>query len=421
MSAQVQSAQRAYLEEAGSDTSTWLEAYVDHQRFTESPKAFHFWTGVSTIAGALRRKVWVNMRHFQWTPNMYVVLVGPAGMVSKSTSLRSGLTLLEQVEGVFFGPQSMTWQALIQSFKKAQAPLEVNGEQEFISCVSVGVSELGTFLDPDDRPLVDFLTDMWDGQKGPWRRFIKGEGETVLQSPWLNLIACTTPAWLKANFPEDLVGAGLTSRIIFVYKDKKEQLIAYPSEHIEDKEYTEEEDYLLRDLKLIGEIQGEYKLTSEAISWGTKWYNHFQNGGLPAHLANPRLESYVARKQAHVHKLAMVLAASKRNELIITLKDLQEAEAHISALEKDMLKVFQSIGVHAQAVTTNTVVKMISNHPSGIDYVSLWNLCIANMAQKDFSESLKGALDAGIVKKSERFTGPDGRENWKLTYVGGKR
>jgi hypothetical protein len=42
------------------------------------------------------------------------------------------------------------------------------------------------------------------------------------------------------------------------------------------------------------------------------------------------------------------------------------------------------------------------------------------MAQKDFIESIKGALDAGVVKK-EKLNSQDGKENWKLTYVGGRR
>src|SRR5712671_3481375 len=94
----------------------WIEAYVHHQRYSESPESFHFWTAVSTIAGALRRRVWINQLHFQWTPNMYIILVGPPGVAAKSTSIRQGLNLLEAVPGINFGQQSLTWQALIDSF-----------------------------------------------------------------------------------------------------------------------------------------------------------------------------------------------------------------------------------------------------------------------------------------------------------------
>ena len=52
----------------------WLKAYMHFTRTSEAPDAFHFWSGVGTIAGALRRRVWLDMRHFQWTPNFYIIL-----------------------------------------------------------------------------------------------------------------------------------------------------------------------------------------------------------------------------------------------------------------------------------------------------------------------------------------------------------
>ncbi|KKK66944.1 hypothetical protein LCGC14_2958990, partial [marine sediment metagenome] len=77
----------------------WLSGYAEYTKHSESPDLFHFWTGVFTIAGALRRQVWIDQRYFQWTPNFYIVLVGPAGIAAKSTSLRLGTSLLRRVEG----------------------------------------------------------------------------------------------------------------------------------------------------------------------------------------------------------------------------------------------------------------------------------------------------------------------------------
>ena len=64
----------------------WLTAYATYTADSESPREFHLWTGIWTLAGALRRRVWIDMRKFQWTPNFYIVLVGPPGIVNKSTT-----------------------------------------------------------------------------------------------------------------------------------------------------------------------------------------------------------------------------------------------------------------------------------------------------------------------------------------------
>src|SRR3990167_3769970 len=97
----------------------WLRAFAEHTELSEAPRAYHFWTGVSTIAGALRRQVWIDQRYFQWTANFYIVLVGPPGIVTKSTSMRTGIKMLQELPGVHMGPQSMTWQGLTLSLAES--------------------------------------------------------------------------------------------------------------------------------------------------------------------------------------------------------------------------------------------------------------------------------------------------------------
>jgi len=60
----------------------WLKSYMHYSSFSEAPDKMHFWVGVSTIAGALRRRVWIDQGYFQWTPNFYIVFVSPPGIVS---------------------------------------------------------------------------------------------------------------------------------------------------------------------------------------------------------------------------------------------------------------------------------------------------------------------------------------------------
>ena len=395
----------------------WLEAYVDHQRFSESPVSFHFWTGVATIAGALRRRVWIDERHYQWTPNMYVILVGPPGVAAKSTSIRAGISLLERVPGIHFGPQSMTWQALIEAFVQAQTAVKVPGENDpaTMSCLTIAAGELGTFLRPENREFLDLLTAMWDGQKEMLRRRTRMDGETTIANPWLNVIGCTTPAWLKDNFPDVLIGGGLTSRIVFVYGDKKRQLVAYPSLNVPADDYAHEDLCLLHDLKIIANLAGAYKLTPEALRWGTEWYEKHNTGPRAMHMASDRFEGYLARKQTHIHKLAMVWAACQRDELIITEEDLSFAEQQTTALEGDMLRVFSSIGVSQGAKVTNEVLGLVRNYRR-ITYTELWKLCFSTMAAKDFRDSVQSAIEAGYVRKKKIEN-----DEYELTYVGGRK
>lgn len=393
--------------------NNWIAAYVNHTRFSESPDSFHFWTAVATIAGALRRRVWIDERHFQWTPNFYIVLVGPPGVAAKSTSIRTGLSMLEKVPGIFMGPQSMTWQSLTDTLEKAQelVTMPETNIEEPMSCITIGVSELGTFLRPDDQELVDVLVDMWDGQKTTWRRSTKTQGQTTINNPWLNVIACTTPAWLKANFPDVLIGGGLTSRMLFIFNDKKRQLVAYPSQFVNQTEYKEEQEYLLHDLLQISTLCGEYKLTDAARAWGTEWYRLHWTSAKSSYMASERFAGYFARKQTHLHKLAIVLAAAKRNTLIIEEEDLIEANTLITELEVDMQHVFSSIGVSQGAKISTEILALIRNNKE-ITLKDLWRLCFNTTAQKDFQDAVKAAVEAGYVKVTQ--TGSDK----VLKYIG---
>src|SRR6516165_3921858 len=126
--------------------SNWLKAYMNYTRDSESPTSFHFWTGVSVLAGALRRRVWIDMKKFQWTPNFYIILVGPPGVAAKSTSISMGMNLLSQIKGVKFGPESMTWQKLARSLSDAVEYVEwtrPSGARDRVamSCLTVQISE----------------------------------------------------------------------------------------------------------------------------------------------------------------------------------------------------------------------------------------------------------------------------------------
>jgi hypothetical protein len=395
----------------------WLKAYVAHQRYSESPTRFHFWTGVSTIAGALRRRVWIDMKIFQWTPNFFIILVGPPGTAKKSTTIRQGLYLLNHIRGVRFGPQSLTWQALLDALAEAQEGVELpgKGKPEIMSCLTVGVSELGNFLRPDNREFMDFLIEMWDGQKGTFTRRTVMRGQQEILHPWLNLIGCTTPAWLKDNFPEIMIGGGLTSRIVFVYGDRKRQLVAYPGLEVPGPDYDREESLLVRDLQIISMLKGRYDLTPDAIKWGEEWYERHNTEAKPSHLTSDRFAGYLDRKQTHIHKLAIVIAAAQRDDLQITAEDLVESAAHITDLETDMVNVFSSIGVSPTAKINGELLALIRNRGS-VSYRELWQECFRSMALKDFQDGIRAAVDAGYVR-SEVEVAPDGSKHPMLHAI----
>ena len=375
----------------------FIQAYMEYASYSEAPRRMHFWVAVSTVAGALRRRVWLDMNYFKWAANFYIVIVAPPGIVSKSTTVAVGMDLLRRVPGINFGPQVVTWPALVTAFAGANECFELEGEWHTQCALTLESSEFGNLVNPQDREMIDLLVTLWDSRQGGFKKSTKGSGTDLVENPWINMIACTTPAWIAGNFPEYVIGGGFTSRCLFVYTEEKEKYIAYPNLHV-PKDMKETQDKLVQDLEHISiNLLGNYALTSAAVEWGTAWYEyHYKNR--PEALDDERFGGYIARKQTHIHKLALVLAASQRDDLIITHEDLFLANQMVSDLEKDMPKVFSKIGRTEESVQAERFVKFVQSR-GVVPYDEAYRHChLAFPNMRDFEGILKGALSAGYIR-----------------------
>lgn len=370
---------------------------MQYTRHLEAPDIFHFWAGVATIAGALEGKVWIDMGYWKWRPNFFIIFVAPPGIVSKSFTIGIGEEMLRQVEGIHFGPNSVTWQALTTSFLESTKRVEIPGQPDYLmSAVTITASELGTLIDPRNRELIDVLVDLWDGRSVPWKRKTKAEGDSSISNPWLNIIGATTPSWMSENFPEYAIGGGFTSRTVFVYADRKRTFTAYPQKHISEED-RKLHNCLLHDLRQVATMAGEFRISEEAFAWGEEWYrSHWESkGGV-----SERMAGYKARKQTHIHKLAMVLSAARDNELTIELADLTAAAELLTSLEEEMPRVFSQVSDN-QKVKYATALVTIIRTKERISKQALWREVIHLMTWKDFDEALDGAFKAGFLRMQQ--------------------
>jgi len=378
----------------------WLVTYQQYTSNLEAPDKFHFWAGVAAIAGALRGKVWVDMGHFRWRPNFFILYVAPPGVVNKSTTIGVSTELLRQVDGITFGPDSCTWQGVTDAFAESTIGVKVQGQEELyeMSAITVVASELGTFFDPKNREMVDLLVDLWDGRQVPWKRRTRGEGESKIVNPWFNFVGCTTPAWVAENFPTYAIGGGFASRTVFIYGERKRQLSAYPQRTPGGGMLPHLRPALINDLKEIAELTGEFKLTEAAYKWGEDWYEkHWLD--TPEHLREDRMGGYVARKQTHMHKLAIILSAAQRSDKIIHVEDLDIADKLLTSIEEDLKAAFGEISDSREARQAGAVLKTIIAAGT-IKRQALWKRMFVAMSYQEFESALSGIIAAGLATQT---------------------
>lgn len=373
----------------------WLGAFLEYSSYGEAPRHMYFWAGVSAVAGALRRKVWIDQAYFKWYPNFYICLVAPPGIVSKSTTAGVAMTLLRQVPGIKFGPDVVTWPALVSAFAESTEGFEYAGALHAMSAMTLESSEFGNLLNPQDKEMVDLLVSLWDGKQGVFEKKTKHSGQDSVENPWINLIACTTPSWIAGNFPEYMIGGGFTSRTIFVYADTKERYVAYPGLSV-PRDLEQQAADLVADLTHISKLAGEYRLTKEAVDWGEDWYKtHYSVRA--ANLDPDRFGGYIARKQTHIHKLAMVLSASESDSLLIEPHHLATAHQMVTDLEPDMQFVFSKIGRSDASLHAERLVAFIEARQEVPFQAAYRHVHNHFSSMRDFEDVLAGLLRAGFL------------------------
>lgn len=352
----------------------------------------HFWSAVGTVAGCLRRRVWIDMKRFCWYPSFYIVFVGPPGIIAKSTTIDISTDLLRQVPGIKFGPNAITWQALVTAFAASSEAFEFEEAWHPMSPLTLVASELGSLLNLQDKDMINLLIELWDGKK-TYEKITKMSGNDIIEAPWINLQAGTTPHWIADNMPQAMIGGGLSSRCIFVYGDTKDKYIAYVDEQVQ-KGDAELRLKLISDLEQIAMLCGRFIITKDAREWGSAWYERFWKDAT-SRMDDQMLEGYAARKQTHMHKVAMVLSASRSSSLMITVEDLQLANTMLEDLEKDMHRVFSRIGRSEDSMQAERFIEFVRRKGS-IPYAEAYKMIHIYFPDfRDFEGILAGAIQSG--------------------------
>lgn len=344
--------------------SNWLRAYMEFTRDTESPDAYHFWSGVTILGAATKRQVHLNLNYFQIFPNHYVIIVGPSG-ARKSAAVSLAAKIVAE-SGIKKFSDKITAAALIKDLSEASEKRIDGSNVEITSPVLIYSSELGVFMGPDayGSGVISDLTDLYDCPSKWEKKTIARSSETIL-GPFVSMLAASTPQTLKDVIPSASVGQGFTSRIIFVWGGGRRKKAPIP---VWDEGHTMLERNLIHDLKEISTITGEFSFSTGGLRLYTQNYNDRLEP--EEEYEDERLRGYSSRKDVHTLKLAMVLAMAESNQLIITEREMAGAIEAISWLDQGLPNVFSGHGTSATAEDAARIFREIdvATRKSGFAY-----------------------------------------------------
>ena len=386
-------------------TEDWLDTYMKYTSATEPPATYRKWVGISTIAAALQRKCWCPWTMDVLYPNMFILLVGPAGEARKGTAMGPALGLLNEV-GIKLSSNASTPAALVKELRESEVSVAIDGDKYDHSSLTVFSTEFTVFLEYQNLSMLSILCDWWDCAD-TWQKNTIIRDMEPIYGVYVNLLAGTTPMSLQSALPSDAIGGGFTSRTIMVCARKRGQIVSPFVGRME--EYDQFKTELIYDLHHIKNLRGQFTLTEGYTKAFEAWYRKESSKPIPAE--DYRFASYAARRATHMMKLSMALNASRSDKMVIEVEDFKRALSSLTAVERDMGLVFQGFGSSQNATIKRQVFQFIKEQakarkPNANGDLYVFPQQVANAFADDLDQSdLAGVLGSlagqGLIQIDE--------------------
>ena len=379
----------------------WLSAFMKYTEGTESPRFYYWWAGVATIAGALQRQVYFSRGILdKLYPNFYVILVGPAGGRKAAPVDISGRFL--RAAGVDILHGTTTPEGLMFQLRSRKVPLKrIEKKDELTDSKKLlYVSECIGFLQAKElsslfssrnyvENLIFFLTDAWDCHD-EWDYTTKLGGKVPINKLYINLLGASNPEWLAKCFKDDAFGGGFMGRTIFVYQDQYGRVA--PSQLVKTKEQEQLELLLKIDLQHITQLKGIMTFAPGAGEFFDAWY--MKQKAVPT----GRMARYYKTKHVHLQKLAMIIAISESDDLIVEIKHIKRAMSMLQGTEKTMPDAFAYVGVTNEAHVAQLIIEFIVSKGGQVGYQPLMRHVRKFIrSRKELGGILETLLDSGII------------------------
>lgn len=381
---------------------SWIESFVAHTDSTDSPTLFRKWSGIFTIAASLEMKCWLQTSSPLY-PNLYVFLVGNPG-VGKNRIIREAKKYMHEIPEFHFAPTSLTGASLVDTLAASKRfiarlpdpPLEYYN-------TTITAEELTAFMHKYDDEMVGLLSAFYDPD--PYAQSRRGRDIKIkIDRPQVNLLSGTTPSNLVMLMPESAWDQGFTSRVILVYSD----------ERIIGDDFAgrtqEMDNNLVHDIKMIGALSGEFKVTQDYRDAVNNW----RALGEPPTVNHPKLLHYKTRRRVHLYKLSMVSAADRGDVLLLTKEDFNRAMGWLLEAESFMPDIFTagSTGTDARAIDEITHYIRVADKGQGVPETQIVNFARARIPMYSILRVIEimvasGQIESrGIDKHGQRWFRP---------------
>ncbi len=384
--------------------NSFLQEYLEYVEETETPRIMHVWAALSGVGACLGRRVQLPFGITDIYANMFVLLVGPPG-VRKSTAINLMQKRLQKATHVRFAPEDTAGarQGLIialenkdedaddKKIKELEAAVatlnldalngyEIQVDSRDAHVLFAVASEFSSFIGHNSIDMVTFLNKVFDGENYDYK--IRTARHKLL-NPLLSILGGSTPTNIATSLPAAAIGHGFTSRVILVHANKKYKKVPRPPklDPIIEKSIDETFSYLSK------QFDGDMKETENAAKIIDELYD------VEIKLNDPRFIYYIDRRQQHLLKLSVILAAARRSKKI-QKTDIEEANLILTYTEKFMPDALGEYGLSPLSTSKQKMLEFIQHAKAPITSNILWAVMNKDMKGVDFRNSLAELVNA---------------------------
>jgi hypothetical protein len=323
----------------------WIERFVQYTEGINSPRIFRLWAGISTVAGALERRVWIYSSRKILYPNLFTLLVGSPGS-GKTEAMLHVEDLWRRVGKFHVAPNSVTRASLVDALHDADRKIVLqSGLMEYHSLLVVA-DEFGVLCPAHDLSFLSVINYIYNNPDFyEEKRRTGNKQSTEIINPQLNIIAGAQPGFLAVLLPEEAWQMGFTARLIMIYSAEEivPDLFGDPDPKEADR------GILIASLRDMAGRIGAFSWDDDAMTEMDRWAKS-RCEPIPEH---SKLVHYNQRRILHTLKLSMVSAMSRGPERRITMLDVNRARDWLLEAEQGMPDIFREMTQRSDSEVIN--------------------------------------------------------------------
>lgn len=325
----------------------YIEQFLDYTSSYESPTEFFYWSAVAGIAATLRDNAYILLGDTRVYPNLYILIIANPAM-RKAKPLNSTVELIKHANNTKVIEGRTSIQAVIQRLGEIER--QKNGNTISGASGIIFTEEISAMFTEDDAN-IPVLTDLYD-YKSSYTSSLISRGTTRLTNVVVSLLGASNEELLKPVFNNRAIYGGLLSRCLIVYGDRVRHRNSLMYE--DPKKYDPRP--LQASIRRIANLKGIFEITDAARREYDHWYTSIC----------PELEKNTAGKtgaegRIHVNvlKVAMILAVSRSEKLVVDVEDIEAAIDKCQSLFKNYRRLTMGSGKSKDADPQILVLKAL--------------------------------------------------------------